>query len=64
MELFADYPENSNMEMEGIMKRPNTKLLNATNADKWKTKVLNMCHDLEKFQGTKFFISINRNCNS
>ena len=30
------------MEMEGIMKRPDTKLVGATNADKWKTKVLNM----------------------
>ena len=28
--------------MEGIMKRPDTKLVDATNADKWKTKVLNM----------------------
>ena len=28
--------------MEGIMKRPDTKLADAANADKWKTKVLNM----------------------
>ena len=42
MELIPDYPENSNMEMEGIMKRPDTRLVDATNADKWKTKVLNM----------------------
>ena len=42
VELLPDYPENSNMEMEGIMKRPDTKLVDATNADKWKTKVLNM----------------------
>ena len=42
VELLPDYPENRNMEMEGIMKRPDTKLVDATNADKWKTKVLNM----------------------
>ena len=42
MELLPDYPENSNVEMEGIMKQPDTKLVHATNADKWKTKVLNM----------------------
>ena len=42
VELLPDYPENSNMEMEGIMKRPDTKLVDATNADKWKIKVLNM----------------------
>ena len=42
VELLPDYPENSNMEMEGIMKRPDTKLVDTTNADKWKTKVLNM----------------------
>ena len=42
MELLPDYPENSNVEMEVIMKPPNTKPIDATNADKWKTKVLNM----------------------
>ena len=42
MEILPDYPENSNVEMGGIMKQPNTKLVDATNADKWKTKVLNM----------------------
>ena len=42
MELLPDYPENSNVEMEGIMKQPDNKLADATNADKWKTKVLNM----------------------
>ena len=42
VELLPDYSENGNVEMEGIMKRPNTKLADATNADKWKTKVLNM----------------------
>ena len=42
VELLPDYPENSNIEMEGIMKRPGTELADATNADKWKTKVLNM----------------------
>ena len=30
------------MEMETMMKRPDTKLGDTTNADKWKTKVLNM----------------------
>ena len=42
VELHPDYPENSNVEMEGIMKRRDTKLADAANADKWKTKVLNM----------------------
>ena len=42
VELLPDHPENSNVEMEGIMKQPDTKLADATNADKWKTKVLNM----------------------
>ena len=42
VELLPDYPEDSNVKMEGIMKRPNTKLADAANADKWKTKVLNM----------------------
>ena len=41
MELLPDYPGNSCMEMETMMKRPNTKLGDTTNADKWKTKVLN-----------------------
>ena len=38
VELLPDYPENSNIENEGIMKRPDTKLADAANADKWKTK--------------------------
>ena len=42
VELLPDYPENSNVEMEGIMKQPHTKLADVANADKWKTKVLNM----------------------
>ena len=42
VELLPDYPENSNVEREGIMKQTNTKLADATNADKWKTKVLNI----------------------
>ena len=42
VKLLPDYPENSNVEMEGIMKRPDTKLADTTNADKWKTKVLSM----------------------
>ena len=42
MKLLPDYPANSCMEMETMMKRPDTKLGDTTNADKWKTKVLNM----------------------
>ena len=42
VKLLPDYPENSNMEIEAIMKRPDTKLVDAINADKWKIKVLNM----------------------
>ena len=42
VELLPDYPENSSMEMEGIMKQSDTKLVDATNADKQKIKVLNM----------------------
>ena len=42
MKLLPDYPANSNMEMEAMMKQPNTKLGDTTDADKWKTKVLNM----------------------
>ena len=42
MELLPDYPENSNLEMEGIMKQLDTKLADAASADKWKNKVLNM----------------------
>ena len=42
MKLLPDYPANSNMEMEVMMKQPNTKLRDTTDADKWKIKVLNM----------------------
>ena len=40
--LLPDYPANSNIEMETMMKRSNTKLGDTIDADKWKTKVLNM----------------------
>ena len=36
------YPANSNMEMEVMMKPPDTKLRDTADADKWKIKVLNM----------------------
>ena len=42
VKLLPDYPANSNMEMEAIMKQPDTKLRDAIDADKWKIKVLNM----------------------
>ena len=42
MKLLPDYPADSCMEMETMMKRPNTKLGDTTDADKWKTKVLKM----------------------
>ena len=42
VELLPDYPANSNMEMETIMKRSDTKLGDTIDADKWKTKVLSM----------------------
>ena len=42
MKLVPDYPANSCMEMETMMKQPDTKFGDTTNADKWKTKVLNM----------------------
>ena len=42
VELLPDYPANSNMEMEAMMKRSDTKLGDTVNADKWKTKILNM----------------------
>ena len=40
--FLPDYPTNSNMEMETIMKRSEINLENAKDADKWKSKVLNM----------------------
>ena len=42
MKLLPDYPANSCVEMETMMKRPDTKIGDTANADKWKTKVLNM----------------------
>ena len=42
VELLPDYPANSNMEMEAMMKRSDTKLGDAIDADRWKTKVSNM----------------------
>ena len=42
MKLLPDYPADSCMEMETMMKQPGTKLGDTTDADKWKTKVLSM----------------------
>ena len=42
MKLLPDYPADSCMEMETMMKQPDTKLGDTADADKWKTKVLNM----------------------
>ena len=42
MKLLPYYPASSNMEMEAMMKRPDTKLGDTIDADKWKIKVLNM----------------------
>ena len=39
---LPDYPAISNMEMETMMKRPDTILEDSIDADKWKIKVLNM----------------------
>ena len=41
-EVLPDYPSDSHMEMETIMKRPDVKLEDTKDADKWKTKVMNM----------------------
>ena len=41
-ELLPEYPTDSNMEMEAIMKRPEVNLEYARDADKWKSKVMNM----------------------
>ena len=41
MKLLPDYPADSYMEMETMMKQPDTKLGDTADADKWKTKVLN-----------------------
>ena len=40
--LLPDYPTDSNMEMETIMKRPEVNLEDAKDADKWESKVMNM----------------------
>ena len=40
--LLPDHPPSSSMEMESIMKRPEVTLEDAKDADKWKSKVLNM----------------------
>ena len=40
--LLPDYPADSNMEMETMMKCPDTILEDSIDADKWKVKVLNM----------------------
>ena len=40
--LLPDYPTDSNMEMETIMKRPEVNLEDTKDADKWKSKVMNM----------------------
>ena len=40
--LLPDYPVDSNMEMETMMKCPDTVLEDSKDADKWKIKVLNM----------------------
>ena len=42
MKLLPDYPADSYMEMETMMKRPDTKLGDTADAYKWKTKVLKM----------------------
>ena len=40
--LLPDYPVDSNMEMETMMKRSDTVLEDSKDVDKWKIKVLNM----------------------
>ena len=40
--LLPDYLTDSNMEMETIMKRPEVNLEDTKDADKWKSKVMNM----------------------
>ena len=41
LEFLPEYPTDSNMEMETIMKRPEVNLEDAKDADKWKSKVMN-----------------------
>ena len=40
--LLPDYLTDSNMEMETMMKRLEVNLEDAKDADKWKSKVMNM----------------------
>ena len=40
--LFPDYPVDSNMEMETMMRHPDTVLEDSEDANKWKIRVLNM----------------------
>ena len=42
MESLPEYPTDSSMKMETIMKRPEVNLEDAKDADKWKSKVINM----------------------
>ena len=42
LELLSEYHTDSNMEIETIMKRPEVNLEEAKDADKWKSKVMNM----------------------
>ena len=41
-ELLPEYPTDSKMEMETLMKRPEVNLEDTKDADKWKSKVMNM----------------------
>ena len=41
-EKLPSYPPSSSMEMETLIKRPEVTLKDAENADKWKTKIINM----------------------
>ena len=40
--MLQEYPTDSSIEMETIMKRPEVNLEDAKDADKWKSKVMNM----------------------
>ena len=42
MELLPGHPADSCMEMENMMKWPDTKLGDTADVDKWKTRVLKM----------------------
>ena len=42
LEFLPEYPTDSNMKMETIMKRPEVNLEDTKDADKWKSKVMNM----------------------